>query len=123
MKITLDEWLSLEKSARQAREALGQLDNRLTELLLKYQKAGDRREAELLLRIEARVSDAVFDLALSLFYVQSEWTGGDSSNPRNHTLREPNWVTISHSFPPEQVDKYRDLGTGEIRIPHRDNQS
>ena len=71
------------------------------------------------MKLEARIGHVIHDLSASLFHVQSEWTGGDSGDPRNHTLREPNWVRIAHAFPKEQVDKYRDPETGEIKIPHR----
>lgn len=118
MKITLKQWLTLEEKAREAGRVLQELMNTATELVTEHHKAENKAEVELLLKVHDRAWDATQTLAPSLFHVQSEWTGGDSSNPRNTTLREPNLVTISHSFPREQVDKYRNED-GEIVIPHR----
>lgn len=119
MKITLDEWLELEEAAEEAAKKINQLYRRITTLWQAHADAGNDLERELLLKLESRIGHVLSDLAVNLFHVQSEWTGGDSGNPRNFTLREPNWVPIAHAFPREQVDKYRDPKTGEIRIPHR----
>ena len=119
MKITLDEWLEMEQLAKQAGRALTELRSLVTNNMLAHHQAGNERETALLRDIEARVNEAQSVLAPSLFHVQSEWTGGPSDDPKNFTLREPNLVTISHSFPREQVEKYRQPGTGEIKIPGR----
>jgi len=118
MKITLDEWLELEQLAKASNLALKALDDALTARMFEHHQQGNVPERELLARLSKRAGDAMFDLATSLYYVQSEWTGGPSDEPGNATLREPNWVNIAHSFPPEQVDKYRDED-GEIRLPQR----
>ena len=118
MKITLDQWLAMEQFAKAADTALQQLHTIVTNLVLDYHREGHKMETELLKRIESRVFEAQQTLGSHLFFVQDEWTGGDSSKPRNFTLREPNWVTISHSFPKEQVDKYR-RPNGEIVLPTR----
>lgn len=118
MRITLDEWLELERQATQAKQALERLHNEVSRTLLKHEREGHTDESQLLLKLHDRVHDAQQDLAANLYWVQSEWTGGDSCDPKNYTLREPNWVTISHSFPREQVEKYRDA-KGEIHLPSR----
>ena len=119
MKITLDEWLTLEKEAKAAGEALNRLNQRLCDLMLRYRNDGDTiQEHGMIVRLLERVDNAELALSSTLYHVQSEWTGGPSDEPRNFTLREPNWVTISHSFPKEDVDKYRNED-GEIVIPHR----
>jgi len=118
MKITLDEWVELEKLAREAKAALERLERATGDLSFEHHSKGNTAEFELLRKTHDRVFEANGTLAASLFHVQSEWTGGDSSDPKNHTLREPNLVTISHSFPKDQVDKYRGPD-GDIRIPHR----
>ena len=118
MKITLDEWLELEQQAKTAEEALRVLDDTLTARMFELHEQGHVAEREMLARLSNRAGDAMFALAASLYYVQSEWTGGPSDKPGNTTLREPNWVNIAHSFPPAQVDKYRDED-GEIRLPQR----
>ncbi len=118
MKITLKEWLEAESLAMRARKILAALETRLTHMRHNYVKAEHEEEYKLINRLIERVDEAQFALSASLYWVQSEWTGGDSTNPRNSTLREPNWVTISHSFPKEQVDAFRDE-YGQIQIPHR----
>lgn len=61
-------------------------------------------EGDLILKLMARVDDARDALAAHLWHVQEEWTGGDSSNPKNFSCREPNWVSVGHRFPKEQVE-------------------
>ncbi len=118
MKITLNQWLELEDEARRAKSHLEKISNAACRMFIQHHNDGNTREAELLRRINDRVDQASSELAASLFHVQSEWTGGDTDNPKNSTLREPNWVPISHSFPREQVEEYRDPD-GAIIIPHR----
>jgi hypothetical protein len=113
MKITLDEWLLMERRAFTAAEAKKRLDNLALELSLKYNAAGDKEEAMLLLKIADRD-----DVWMGGFSVQSEWTGGPSDEPGNTTFREPHFVSHGHRFPPEQVDKYRQAD-GEPRLPQR----
>lgn len=120
MKITLDQWVELEKLSIEAAAALSALNRRLTDMhLAELKKDIASREGAMFHKLACRVDAAQDALACQLYHIQGEWTGGDSSDPRNHTLREPNWVNIAHSFPPEQVDKYRDPETGDITIPHR----
>lgn len=114
MKITLEDWNELDQTARKACELLQQLSRRLTELRLKYRPQS--AEGLLLARLDGRALEAITALAPSLYHLQDEWTGGDSADPRNHTLREPNWVGHPHSFPPEAVNCYRDA-QGVIHLP------
>jgi len=122
MKITLDDWLEIEAKTNAAAKELKELSDLLTEKFCRYHEAKNASEAALLMKIEKRVAEAHFDLSPSLAHIQAEWTGGDSSNPRNHTLREPNWVHMGRRFPPEDVDKYRNE-SGDIVLPTRGNPS
>jgi len=119
-RLTLDEWLELERLARKAGLALERLHHKLNEHVLDRERFPDLKHhmVETLVRAGNLVHEAHQTFFPHNYWVQEEWTGGDSGNPRNFTLREPNWVTISWTFPKEQVDKYRDEN-GEIKIPQR----
>jgi hypothetical protein len=120
LKLTLKDWLELEQSARQAQEGLDALKNSLIRKLQATPFGQTTSEEQsLLLKLIQRVEDSEAALSASLYYVQSEWTGGPSADPHNYTLREPNWVSTAHAFPREQVDEFRDPETGEIRLPSR----
>ena len=111
MKITLREWIELYQLAKETADCRGELEHRLVQLQIAHHKAGNTEETLLLAKLLAR------DDACPYMYVpQDEWTGGPSDDPRNHTLREPNWVHIGHRFPREQVDEFRDED-GNIHFP------
>jgi hypothetical protein len=117
MNITLDQWLRLESLAKEAGKYLSQLHSALLDTTLAHHSKELTPELELLMKITDRVESAQSELAPTLYCIQMEWTGGDSHNAMNHTLREPGWVNIAHAFPKEQVDKYRDKNG---RLTHRD---
>jgi len=118
-KIPLDDWVEMERLAREAAVALKKLEQYAFDKWLAWHDAGEEREATVMRKVYNRMEEAYSDLWPQGFWVQSEWTGGDSCDPKNSTLREPNVAgNMTHSFPKEQVDKYRDKD-GEIRIPHR----
>lgn len=117
-RLPLDKWLELEKSAREIDRALEKLHSRIGQLAMDCLKSPNAQLATALAIASERVHDARQSLFAHNFHVQTEWTGGGSDDPRNYTLREPNWVTIPWVFPKDQVDEYRDED-GEITIPHR----
>lgn len=114
MKLTLKEWIELSQLAEEAKTALQALDGRIIDMLKTYPVGSD--ESDLLTKLLHRTGDALSDLAANLYYPQTEWLGGDSGNPRNHTLREPNWVHMGYRFPKEQVDEFRNE-QGKIALP------
>lgn len=116
-KITLDEWLELEHLAMEASRLLELLHSRA--MLLACQHSCPSREFDILNKIAGRAAGAREELNATSCYVQSEWTGGDSSDPRNTTLCEPHAVGISHSFNREEVEKYRNQATGALELPAR----
>lgn len=118
-KIPLEDWVQLEKAVREAATAISKAQSLATLRCFEAHRAERYHEAALWGKIENRLQDTLHALSPSLFYIQTEWTGGDSTNPRNFTLREPNIVGIPHAFPPEEVAAYRDE-TGAIRLPHRE---
>lgn len=74
------------------------------EILLEHSKAGNDKEAQLLVNLSTRLNDHGPRGLGYLTVPQTEWTGGDSSKPENFTLREPNIVPMGHRFPREQVE-------------------
>lgn len=87
-----------------AEEAVNRCDRRILEIALAH---SDVDSTERLLALSNRLRDGG---PLGLFYMctpQSEWTGGDSDNPKHFTLREPNWVQHPGRFDKEEVDRFR----------------
>lgn len=111
MKITLKEWIELYQLAKEVADRKDALEASLLRMLLEHNKAGNLAETILLTRLFSRD-----DVCPYMYFPQNEWTGGPSDDPRNHTLREPNWVQMGHSFPPEEVDEFRDED-GVVRFP------
>ena len=93
MKISLKEWRQICAARDAAAESLDKLHMLLMELMWKY-KEGDA-ECKLLNKwvMQLRESSLPYDT-----HPQSEWTGGDSSNPANHKLREPNCVGLRRRY-------------------------
>jgi len=118
-RLPLDDWLALETLAKQADERLQELADKLSSLRLQQREQAHVATDNLLRDAFQRVLESKRLLASDLWYVQSEWTGGPTDNPQNFTLREPNLVVISRTFPDEEVGKYRHPSSGAIGIPHR----
>lgn len=89
---------------RTAEEAVNRCDRRILEIALARSDVASRGR---LLALSERLLDGG---PLGLSYMctpQSEWTGGDSDNPKNFTLREPNWVQHPSRFDKAEVDRFR----------------
>lgn len=93
MRITFDEWKEIHKKASDAIKALTQLDNTLGEIALKHESP----ERQLFVNIMSQLGDAR-QLCRSV-QIQSEWLGGDSTDPNNFGWREPNCISIPHTLP------------------------
>lgn len=89
MKITLKQWLEISTSIKAAGEALNSATDLVTKMALDQHDAGNATEATLLMEISQQLHDIMLPSGTN---PQSEWTGGDSSDPKNHKLREPNIV-------------------------------
>ena len=93
MRITLTEWKQLEQIIGSVRSVIEKANGDTFALLMKYHsgRQPETPESELLWRI----NQALHELRASVYVLpdvhpQSEWLGGDSEDPNNHTLREPN---------------------------------
>lgn len=114
MKLSLEFWLTLNFLQEYAKKFRERMSSILFERMTNFHGDGDKNETALLLHMLTHLDSSG---AIPEIHVQQEWTGGDSSNPKNFTVREPNIVGISHTFPKEVTDKYRDK-SGELKLPH-----
>jgi hypothetical protein len=103
MKITLEEWLKLHRMSKEACDALDRLESLLMDMMWKQHEAGNGAERELLRKLIEGLEKTSIPSAY-MCRPQTEWTGGDSSNPANFTLREPSYVHMGKRFPREQVE-------------------
>ena len=95
MKLTLTQWKALEAKAQLVRDALGKLAYEIG--LVQESQIGqsdDRDQAatnEHLFKMQDYVGAAMMSISnvLNGTHVVGEWTGGDSSDPKNTKLREP----------------------------------
>jgi hypothetical protein len=114
MKIPLDFWLTLEFLQGCARKFVDQAKDILVTEITDNKHQLNSSEVDTLFRQLSKLEDINWPDVLC----QQEWTGGDSSDPRNFTVREPNCVGIAHTFPRDQVSKYRDE-EGDLTFPQR----
>ena len=99
--ITLAQWKEIEKHYKSARVELNKCTKLMTQLYMGHRE--DEKTAELIMKMRDDIEEAAFHVSPQSVHPQSEWTGGDSSLPQNHTLREPNIVGLgSGHFPKEQ---------------------
>jgi hypothetical protein len=84
MKITLKQWLELEAKVKAIGTAVSDLEMYLLDMLWKHQN--NATEAIFIKDFLERLDSIPF---LPDCHPQSEWTGGDSSDPKNYKLREP----------------------------------
>ena len=94
MKITCEQWMKIEAAAKQAQDGLSALQDALTNIAYDHKNASNQPEAEFLIRLASLVSDASGSKEVMpyFYHPQSEWMGGDSSNPKNYRKREPHIV-------------------------------
>lgn len=78
-------------------------DDVLIELCGTHMQAGNRQEAKLLIDLSRKIHDNGPSGWGYMTHPQTEWTGGNSSDPNNFTIREPNIVPMAQRFPAEQV--------------------
>jgi len=104
MKIMLQQWREINALIGQAETALKAADAKIIDLALFHSRAGNDEEARLLLDLSSKINDGGPGGWGYMTHPQQEWTGGDSSDPANYTLREPNIVPMGKRFQREQVD-------------------
>ena len=91
MNISLKDWKELERIVANLKQSLAQADNRIFSILRDYHSNELLPEEQLILKLAGQVHNLRDQASLLMdCHPQSEWLGGDSDNPDNHTLREPN---------------------------------
>jgi hypothetical protein len=99
MNLTIKDWRKLEAEAKAARDAINTLVDHLREMAMDKMDASEKATHSGIARLNGNdTSNGLMEMAAKIqdsfwlpdFHLQSEWLGGDSDNPNNHTLREPN---------------------------------
>lgn len=88
MKITLKEWRQIAQACEKLQAAKDHAARVIVDIALMHLRAGHTDESEMLLELETKLNNIVIDAAS--VQPQSEWMGGNSHDPKNHRLREPN---------------------------------
>jgi len=83
MKFTLKQVMSIVKPLDKARDALKEAETAIIQLLGEHQ--GNEAETLRVLELLQKLDEISLPIGLK---PQSEWTGGDSSDPKNYKLRE-----------------------------------
>ena len=84
MKLTLKQWQEIDEARETAAKALDKLASLFLEHAIRI--GVNDPDAVKLLELHNQVRDASM---LPQTHPQSEWLGGSSDEPNNHTLREP----------------------------------
>ena len=94
MKISLKDWLEMQRVVRAVQEAIEVGSSQVFALLDHYHKPGEGfggPEVETVMKLHQQLMDMREQSGMLMdTHVQSRWLGGDSDDPRNHTLEEPN---------------------------------
>ena len=94
MKITLKDWVKMDEIVRNLKHAIEVADSQSFDLLKNYHKAGeslDTPEVLMIMKLNNQLHNLRQEAGFLLdCHPQSEWMGGDSDDPKNHKLREPN---------------------------------
>jgi len=97
MNITLEQWKRIEIAQHRAKEAVGQLETAIIDTMVEH-AAGGELEKQLLVRLLEMAEASSFELFRIDVHPQMEWMGGDSSDPKNFKLREPNCVPLPRGY-------------------------
>ena len=97
MRITLAQWKAIEKSKHEARQAIHALETTIIDTMTAHSNSPDQ-EKLLLIELLRMAEDSAFHISRIDVMPQPEWTGGDSSNPKNFKIREPNCVPMPRGY-------------------------
>ena len=92
MNLTLEQWRELEAMKAQAMDALKSFEDKLCDLMMQH--TGET--ASYIGKASHRAFEAQQVLSSIDVHVVSEWMGGDSSDPKNFKLREPQATGLSN---------------------------
>lgn len=115
MKLTLLQWLQLRKKIQALQEARAELETFLATTQLDQHSAGNHEEASLLRGLYEELEEDSVRLSAYLVTPQTEWMGGNSRNPRNFRMREPNIVPLPRRYFTEDevreaLDEFPEVG-------------
>ena len=102
MQISLKDWMVMEGAVKRIKEAL---DAEWRTVFALLPAGNNTPEAQMIMKLVGQI-DLVREQAGFLMdcHSQSEWTGGNSDDPKNHKLREPNCCPLPHrKFTAEEV--------------------
>ena len=107
MKINLKQWKETERAVQALRQAIAHAEDVVMQQVMASERGSD--EEKLLMRIMKDVHEVREQASLGTLmqlHPQSEWMGGDSDNPSNHKLREPNCCPMPRRyFTAEEVEE------------------
>lgn len=96
MKITLNQWQTIELARRSAKAAVDTLESVLIDTMQAH--FDNKPEANLLVDLLKMAEDANFQISRIDSLPQSEWMGGDSSDAKNFKVREPHCVPMPRGY-------------------------
>ena len=94
MKISLKHWRVLDNIVKELKHAIEVADSQSFALFDEYHKPGEALntpEVRAIMKLNGQIHELRQQASMLMdCHPQSEWMGGDSDNPKNHKLREPN---------------------------------
>lgn len=106
MKITLKQWKQLERRIQDMQRAAKACEHEFLCMAIDHQRDGNVDESDFLAGWANRITAAIEELPVAYsFHCQSEWMGGDSSDPKSHVLKEPHATGNYHKrrFTTEEI--------------------
>ena len=107
VKITLQQWRRINSLISAAEQALKAADDEILKVVFEHHDQGNEAEVLLLMDLSRKINETGPSGWGYMTHPQTEWTGGDSSDPANFTLREPNIINMGKRFPRDQVEEER----------------
>lgn len=109
MNISLKDWKELDRIRRTLINAIEVADSQSFDIWQKYHVIGSAETpaSSLIFKFNTQIHEVRNEAGMLMdTHPQSEWTGGDSDNPKNHKLREPNCCPLPRrKFTQEEVDE------------------
>lgn len=106
MQISLKDWKHLDTVVHDVKEAIKHAEYEVFEVAMRNIPLGVP-EKEVMSKLLRDMQDICQQASLLMdCHPQSEWVGGDSDNPKNHRLKEPNCCPAPRrQFTPEEVEE------------------
>lgn len=109
MNISLKDWKELDRIRKLVIKTIEIAESQSFAVFCKYRETGasETPESSLIFKFNQQLHELREPAWLLMdTHPQSEWMGGDSDNPKNHKLREPNCCPLPRRrFTQEEVDE------------------